>query len=67
MLPLAAEFGFGGATLFVIAVHFDDKTTDSPRYGAIQPPLLASAAALSIVIVSVLSMMRVLPWQRRPG
>jgi CSLREA domain-containing protein len=41
--PLAAEFGFDGATLFVIAVHFDDKTMDSPRYGAIQPPLLASA------------------------
>ena len=33
----------------------------------IVPPLLASAAALSIVIVSVLSMMRVLPWQRRLG
>ena len=33
----------------------------------IVPPLLASAAALSIAIVSVLSMMRVLPWQRRLG
>lgn len=31
------------------------------------PPLLGSAAALSVAIVSVLSMMRVLPWQRRLG
>lgn len=30
---------------------------------AIVPPLLASAAALSVAIVSVLSMMRRLPWQ----
>lgn len=29
------------------------------------PPLLGSAAALSVAIVAVLSMMRVLPWQRR--
>ena len=29
------------------------------------PPLLGSAAALSVAIVSMLSMMRVLPWQRR--
>jgi hypothetical protein len=29
------------------------------------PPLLGSATALGVAIVSVLSMMRVLPWQRR--
>jgi hypothetical protein len=36
--------------------------------GALSPlvaPLLASAAALSVAIVAVLSMMRALPWQRR--
>lgn len=33
----------------------------------IVPPLLASAAALSMAIVSVMSLMRVLPWQRRWG
>lgn len=42
--PLAAQFGFGDETLFVIAVHLDDRTTDSPRFGALQPPLLNSAA-----------------------
>lgn len=42
--PLAAQFSFGGETLFVIAVHLDDRTTDSPRFGALQPPLLNSAA-----------------------
>lgn len=42
--PLAAQFSFGNETLFVIAVHLDDRTTDSPRFGALQPPLLNSAA-----------------------
>jgi CSLREA domain-containing protein len=42
--PLAAQFSFSGETLFVIAVYFDNKGMDSPRYGAIQPPLLNSAA-----------------------
>ncbi|WP_431803620.1 hypothetical protein [Microbacterium sp. bgisy203] len=31
------------------------------------PPLLAAGAALSVAIVSTMSMMRVLPWQRRAG
>jgi len=42
--PLAAQFSFSGETLFVIAVYFNNKGMDSPRYGAIQPPLLNSAA-----------------------
>jgi hypothetical protein len=41
----------------------DSSTALSP----LVPPLLGSAAALSVAIVSVLSMMRVLPWQRRRG
>ncbi|HAJ34353.1 MAG TPA: hypothetical protein DCL15_01490 [Chloroflexi bacterium] len=42
--PLAAQFSFGEETIFVIALRFDDRTTDSPRFGALQPPLLNSAA-----------------------
>lgn len=42
--PLAAQFDVGEETLFVVAVRFDNRATDSPRFGAIQPPLLNSAA-----------------------
>ncbi|HHY58536.1 MAG TPA: S8 family serine peptidase [Chloroflexi bacterium] len=42
--PLAAQFSIGEETLFVIAIRLDDRTLDSPRFGAIQPPLLNSAA-----------------------
>jgi predicted extracellular nuclease len=42
--PLAAQFDFGDETLFIIAVRLDDRSADSPRFGAIQPPALNSAA-----------------------
>ncbi|MBI5302527.1 MAG: lamin tail domain-containing protein [Chloroflexi bacterium] len=40
--PLAGEFTFGGATLFVIANHWNSKGGDMPLYGYTQPPTLTS-------------------------
>ncbi|MFT3922033.1 MAG: PxKF domain-containing protein [Myxococcales bacterium] len=40
--PLAAEFVFQGATLFVIANHFNSKGGDQPLFGRFQPPALSS-------------------------
>ena len=42
--PLAAEFRFGGHSLFVIANHFNSKGGDQPLFGQFQPPALASEA-----------------------
>jgi predicted extracellular nuclease len=36
--PLAAEFMFRGAKLFVIANHFNSKIGDQPLFGNTQPP-----------------------------
>ena len=42
--PLAAQFSVEGERLFVIGVHFDGKESDTPEFGATQPPILQSAA-----------------------
>ncbi|MFN3335568.1 MAG: endonuclease/exonuclease/phosphatase family protein, partial [Caldilinea sp.] len=42
--PLAAQFTFDGHDLFVIAIHLDNREADSPRQGAVQPPVQHSAA-----------------------
>ena len=42
--PLAAQFTVDGERLFVIGVHFDDKASDTPEFGATQPPVLNSAS-----------------------
>lgn len=42
--PLAAQFTFDGQNLFMIAIHLDSKEADSPRQGALQPPVQHSAA-----------------------
>jgi uncharacterized repeat protein (TIGR01451 family) len=42
--PLAGEFHFNGHTVFVIAVHLNSKGGDTPLFGAVQPPFLASEA-----------------------
>lgn len=42
--PLAAQFTFDGQDLFVIAIHLDNREADSPRQGAVQPPVRHSAA-----------------------
>jgi predicted extracellular nuclease len=41
--PLAGEFTFAGARLFVIANHFNAKLGDDPLFGRFQPPVLSSA------------------------
>ena len=40
--PLAGEFTFNGATIFVIANHWNSKGGDQPLYGPNQPPTLSS-------------------------
>lgn len=40
--PLVGEFLFEGQKVFVIACHFKSKEGDSPLFGRLQPPLLAS-------------------------
>ena len=40
--PLAGEFSFGGAKLFVVANHFNSKGGDQPLYGRYQPPARSS-------------------------
>jgi uncharacterized protein len=40
--PLAAEFTFGGRTIFVIANHLNSKGGDEPLFGRFQPPTLVS-------------------------
>jgi predicted extracellular nuclease len=40
--PLAGEFTFAGAHLFVIANHFNSKGGDDPLFGRFQPPTLSS-------------------------
>jgi predicted extracellular nuclease len=40
--PLAAEVGFRGRTVFVIANHWSSKLADEPLYGRWQPPTLVS-------------------------
>jgi predicted extracellular nuclease len=40
--PLAGEFTFNGARLFVIANHFNSKGGDQPLFGRFQPPTLVS-------------------------
>jgi predicted extracellular nuclease len=40
--PLAGEFTFKGARLFVIANHFNSKGGDQPLFGAFQPPARSS-------------------------
>jgi uncharacterized protein len=42
--PLAAEFTFHGARLFVIANHFNSKGGDDPLFGRFQPPTRISEA-----------------------
>jgi predicted extracellular nuclease len=42
--PLAGEFTFNGATLFVVANHFNSKGGDQPLFGQFQPPTLFSEA-----------------------
>ena len=42
--PLAGEFLFNGSTLFVVANHFNSKGGDTPLFGRVQPPDLASEA-----------------------
>lgn len=42
--PLAAEFRWRGKTVFVVANHFNSKGGDTPLYGTVQPPTLASQA-----------------------
>ena len=41
--PLVAQFSVAGERLFVIAVHFDGKESDTPEYGAEQPVSAYSA------------------------
>ena len=41
--PLAGEFTYNGATLFVIVNHFNSKGGDQPLFGRFQPPVLSSA------------------------
>lgn len=45
--PLAAEFRYGGHHLFVIANHWNSKSTDQPLFGRYQPPTLNSEAQRS--------------------
>src|SRR5262249_46948641 len=40
--PLAGEFTYGGAKLFVIANHFNSKGGDDPLMGHLQPPRRSS-------------------------
>ncbi|MGB9376819.1 MAG: Ig-like domain-containing protein, partial [Mycobacteriales bacterium] len=40
--PLAGEFTYNGATLFVVANHFNSKGGDDPLYGKNQPPTRSS-------------------------
>jgi uncharacterized repeat protein (TIGR01451 family) len=40
--PLAGEFLFNGAKLFVVGNHFNSKGGDSPLFGRVQPPVLGS-------------------------
>ncbi len=40
--PLVGEFLFNGHKLFVIALHFNSRTDDSPLFGRYQPPRLTS-------------------------
>ena len=40
--PLVGEFRFAGQPLFVIANHLNSKGGDSPLFGRLQPPVLAS-------------------------
>jgi predicted extracellular nuclease len=42
--PLAAELTFRGATLFVIANHFNARLGDQPLFGRFQPPAQGTAA-----------------------
>lgn len=42
--PLAAEFVFGGRSVFVVVNHFNSKGGDQPLYGPSQPPTLVSEA-----------------------
>ncbi len=42
--PLAAEFMFDGARVFVVACHFASKSGSSPEFGAVQPPFDAGSA-----------------------
>ena len=42
--PLAGEFTFNGATIFVVANHFNSKGGDQPLFGQFQPPTLFSEA-----------------------
>lgn len=42
--PLAAEFRFRGAPVFVIANHWNSKGGDQPLFGRYQPPVLESEA-----------------------
>ena len=40
--PLAGEFRFLGATVFVVANHFNSKGGDQPLFGRFQPPVRSS-------------------------
>ncbi|QDQ29222.1 nuclease [Chitinimonas arctica] len=40
--PLAGEFVFNGRKVFLIANHFNAKTTDQPLFGRFQPPQLGT-------------------------
>ena len=40
--PLAGEFTYNGATLFVVVNHFNSKGGDNPLFGHFQPPVLNS-------------------------
>ena len=42
--PLAGEFTYGNAKLFVIANHFNSKSGDLPLFGRVQPPTRVSEA-----------------------
>jgi predicted extracellular nuclease len=37
--PLAAEFRYRGAPLFVVANHWNSKSGDDPLFGRVQPPV----------------------------
>ena len=42
--PLAAEFRFAGATVFVVACHFTSRGGSTPLFGATQPPITGGEA-----------------------